>query len=152
MEASTPLPSDWREFIELLNSHGVEYVVIGAHARAFHGIPRSTMDIDFFVRRSPENAVRIENALRAFGFASLGLRAADFEKPDRVVQLGAEPNRIDLITSISGVSFDEVWEDRIQSKLDGIPVSFISLSAYKKNKRAAGRPKDLADLDAVTAD
>src|SRR5262245_10627356 len=98
---------DWREFIELLNSHGVEYVVVGAWARAFHGIPRSTGDIDFFVRPSAENAERLVRVIERFGFGSLDITSQDFQTKDRVIQLGIEPYRIDLVTGISGVSFDE---------------------------------------------
>jgi hypothetical protein len=144
----TLLP-DWRAFIELLNSHGVEYVVVGAWARAFHGVPRSTGDIDFFVRGSTENAQKLVRVLQVFGFGSLGIKAEDFLTPDRIIQLGVEPYRIDIITSISGVSFEEAWADRVTGELDGLPAAFLSLPLYKKNKLAAGRRKDLADLDAV---
>ena len=99
------LHPDWLAFIELLNSHGVEYVIVGAWARVFHGIPRATGDIDFFVRKSAANAERLMNALQAFGFGSAGITAEDFTAPDRIVQLGAAPYRIDIITSISGVSY-----------------------------------------------
>lgn len=99
--------------------------------------------------RSHENASRIEQVLEQFGFASLGLKAADFEQPGRVVQLGIAPNRIDLLTSLTGVTFDEVWTERVQDALDGIPVAFISRKQFLLNKRAAGRPKDIADLAAL---
>ncbi|MGH9661934.1 MAG: hypothetical protein ACRD96_25525 [Bryobacteraceae bacterium] len=143
------LHRDWREFIELLNSRGVEYLVVGAHARAFHGVPRSTGDIDFFVRPAPENAARMEEVTRVLGFSSLGLSARDFEQPDQVIQLGHEPYRIDVVTSISGVGFDDAWSDRVEARLDGLPVAFLSLRALRKNKLAAGRAKDLADLEAL---
>lgn len=139
----------WREFIELLNSHGVDYLIVGAYARAFHGVPRSTGDIDFFIRSSPANAGRLEKVIEAFGFGTLGIRAEDFQTPDRIIQLGLEPYRIDLVTSISGVTFEEAWQDRVNAQLDGLPVAFLSLRALRKNKAAAGRPKDLADLDAL---
>jgi nucleotidyltransferase DUF2204 len=141
-----PLHPDWKEFLHLLNSHGVEYLVVGAHARGLYGIPRYTRDIDIFLRRSPANATRVESVLREFGFASLRITAEDFLTPGRVVQLGVEPYRIDLLTSISGVEFDEAWSDRVTADLGGVPVSFISLRAFRKNKLAAGRPRDLADL------
>ena len=141
-----PLHPDWKEFLQLLNSHGVEYLVVGAHARGLYGIPRYTRDIDIFLRRSPGNASRVEAVLREFGFASLRITAADFLTPGRVVQLGVEPYRIDLLTSISGVEFDDAWSDRVAGHLGGVPVSFISLRAFRKNKLAAGRPRDLADL------
>ena len=143
------LHPDWREFIGLLNSHGVEYLLVGAHARAVHGVPRSTGDIDFFVRPSVENARRLMDSLRAFGFGAAGLCEADFELPDQIVQLGIEPYRIVLITGISGVPFEEAWADRVEAMVDGLPMPVISLRAYRRNKAAAGRPKDLGDLDAL---
>ena len=139
------IPKDWREFIELLNSHGVEYLIVGAHALAFHAHPRNTGDLDVFIRRTPENAKRIESVLRAFGFVSLGISAADMEQPDQIVQLGYAPNRIDVITSITGVTFDEAWRERVSGDLDGIPVQFIGREEFVRNKKATGRSKDLAD-------
>jgi hypothetical protein len=140
---------DWREFIELLNAHSVEYIIVGAWARAFHGIPRSTGDIDFLVRPTLENAERLVRVLHNFGFASLDVTREDFELPDRIVQLGVEPYRIDIITGISGVTFDEAWNDRVQGEIEGLPASFLSLRMFRRNKQASGRPKDLADLDAL---
>jgi hypothetical protein len=140
------LPPDWREFLELLNSHGVEYLIVGAHARAFHGVPRYTRDIDIFIRMSPANAAKLERVLAEFGFASLGIRASDLLAPEKVLQLGIEPFRIDVLTSISGVDFEEAWADRVTTEFDGVQVSVIGLRAYRKNKLAAGRPKDLADV------
>ena len=144
----TLLP-DWREFIELLNRHEVDYIVVGAWARAFHGIPRSTGDIDFFVRRSPENAHRLVQVLEEFGFGSLDIGSDDFLRPDRIVQLGIEPYRIDIINTISGVTFAEAWAERVTGEIDGLPTQFLSLRLFRRNKQAAGRPKDLADLDAL---
>jgi hypothetical protein len=100
------LSKDLREFIELLNSNGVEYLVVGGFAVAWHGYPRFTADIDFFLRAAPANAEAVLRTLREFGFGSLPLTAADFTRPDQIVQLGAKPNRIDLLTSISGVEFE----------------------------------------------
>ena len=97
------LPKDWRAFIELLNSQSVEYLIVGAVALAYHGVPRYTGDLDILVRPSPENALRMESALSAFGITSLGLKAADFSEPDSIIQLGMAPNRIDILTSITGV-------------------------------------------------
>jgi hypothetical protein len=138
-----------REFIELLNSNGVEYAIVGGYAVAFHARPRYTGDIDFLVRRTPENAERILRALARFGFGSLGLTAADFLKPDCIVQLGHPPNRIDVLTSISGVETDDVWEGRVDCELDGLPVHFIGRLELIRNKREVGRPQDRADLDAL---
>ena len=128
------LPKDWREFVESLNSHGVEYVIVGAFALAFHGFPRYTGDIDILVRRSRVNAGRLEAALVAFGFASAGIPTADFLEADRVIQLGVAPNRIDLLTSITGVDFEEAWQTRVTSELDGLAVAFIDRASLILNK------------------
>jgi hypothetical protein len=135
-----------REFIELLNSHAVEYVVVGGHAVAFHGHPRYTGDIDFFIQATEDNAARVLAVLTAFGFADLQLDVASLTVPQRVIQLGRPPNRIDLLTSISGVSFDEAWSTSVPGELDGLPVRVLSRAALLTNKRASGRPKDLADV------
>jgi hypothetical protein len=102
--------------------------------------------MDILVRPSEGNASRLETVLHEFGFGSLGITAHDFLVPGRVIQLGVEPYRIDLLTGISGVEFDDAWSDRVESELGGVPVRFISLRVFRKNKLAAGRPKDLADL------
>lgn len=143
------LQSDLREFVELLNSHGVEYIIVGGHAVAFHGYPRFTGDIDFFVRDTPDNAARIAAALDAFGFGGLGADASTFTQPDKVVQLGRPPNRIDLITSISGVDFERAWLHRVDGELDGLPVYFLDRASLLINKRASGRAKDIADVEAL---
>ena len=139
------LQTDLREFIELLNSRRVEFVVVGGHAVAFHGNPRYTGDIDFLVGQDARNSERLADVLREFGFGEV---AADtFTAADRVIQLGRPPNRIDLLTTISGVSFEEAWGSRVPAELDGLPVTFLGRDALLKNKRASGRPKDLADVD-----
>lgn len=147
-----PLQKDLREFIELLNSRRVEYLIVGALALAFHGVPRSTGDIDILVETSSQNAERLEEVLRAFSFASLGLSAADFLRPDQVIQLGRPPNRIDLITSITGVSFEEARASCVAGELHGIPVRFLGREALIRNKRATGRTQDKADLEALGAE
>jgi hypothetical protein len=141
------LSDDWRAFIESLNSHGVEYVLVGGHAVAYHGRPRFTDDLDILVRRSPENARRMNAALNAFGFGSLGLRDKDFLEANQIVQLGHPPQRIDIATSISGVEDEELWSHRVQGNWEGSPVWWIDRVSLVKNKRAVGRPKDLADLE-----
>ena len=143
------VPTDLREFIESLNSHGVEYLVVGAHALAFHGQPRYTGDIDLWLRPAPENAARIEQVLVQFSFASLGVKAADFLHPESIVQLGVAPNRIDLLTSLTGITFDEAWDRRVPGELGGIPVAFLSREMLIKNKRATGRTQDAADVEAL---
>lgn len=140
------LNSDLREFIELLNSHKVEFVIVGAHALAWHGLPRYTKDIDLLIATDPVNSASLEQVIGAFGFGSTGLSSEDFSKPGQVIQLGLEPNRIDILTSISGVDWQEAWESRVRGELDGLPVSFLGRAAYIKNKLASGRPQDLADV------
>ena len=141
------MEQDVREFIELLNARDVRYLIVGAYALAYHGRPRYTGDIDFFVQSSEHNAQLIAQIVEEFGFASLGIVAADLTSSDQVIQLGVEPNRIDLMTSISGVSFDEAWETREYGELDGLRVPFISRDLLKRNKAAVGRKQDLADID-----
>lgn len=141
------LEPDLREFIELLNAREVRYIVVGAYALAFHGRPRYTGDIDLFVEGSPENAQRISQVLEEFGLVNIGIAAADFTLPDQIVQLGVDPNRVDIMTSISGVTFDEAWRTREAGDLDGIPVQYISKDLLKRNKTAVGRKQDIADLD-----
>ena len=142
-----PLNKDLREFVGLLNANGVEYLVVGAFAVAFHGLPRYTADLDLFVRPERENAERIMSVLSEFGFGDLGLDVRDFQSSDRVIQLGVSPNRVDLLTSLSGVTFDEAWSTRSQAELEGIPTQFIGTSALIRNKEATGRARDLGDAE-----
>ena len=116
------LPEDWRAFIESLNSSEVEYLVVGAVALAYHGRPRYTGDLDILVSNTPENAQRLEAVLASFGFGPPGLKAADFVDSYRVIQLGRPPNRIDLLTSITGVPFDEAWAGRVEREIAGVRV------------------------------
>ena len=143
------LPQDWKELLELFNSHKVEYLIVEAHALALHGIPRYTGDIDILVNPSEENAVRILAALRDFGFGLLSLDVADFSQPAKVVQLGVVPNRIDLLTGLTGVTFDDGPQTPFWAIWMGIPVPYIGIRAFRKNKLAAGRPRDLADLHSL---
>lgn len=142
-----PLNKDWREFLELFNSNRVDYLVVGAFAVAFHGYPRYTADLDLLVRPTAQNAERVMRALSEFGFGSLGIRAADLCTPGMVVQLGVQPNRIDLLTAISGVNFDEAWEARKTAELDGLPTQFIGRAELLRNKEQTGRAKDLGDAE-----
>ena len=143
------LPPDWREFIELLNSNGVEYVVVGGHAVGYHGYPRYTGDIDFFVRASEANAAALARTLAGFGFAGASDLESVLTEPDKIIQLGRPPNRIDLLTSISGVSFDEAVRDGVTVSMDGVPVRMIGRRALLKNKRNTGRTKDRADAEEI---
>ncbi len=146
------LQDDLREFVALLNARGVEFIIVGGHAVAFHGYPRFTGDIAFFARPSAQNAQRILSVLAEFGFESVGLQASDFTAPDKEIQLGRPPNRIDLLTSISGVTFDEAWASRVAGELDTVDVFFLGRGALLRNKRSSGRPKETADLDALERD
>ena len=137
---------DLKEFIELLNSNGVEYVVVGGHAVAYHGHPRFTGDIDFFVNASPENAARIVSVLHSFGFKDTAGLKELLLQAGKVVQLGRPPNRIDLLSGISGVSFERASATSVVSELDGVRVPFIGFEALIENKTASGRPKDQADI------
>ena len=143
------LSNDLREFVELLNSTGVKYLLVGGHAVAYHGYPRFTGDIDFFVERSESNATRLEELLRVFGFSGLGIKAADFLEAGIVVQLGRPPNRIDLLTSIDGVDFDQAWANKVTANLGGLPVPVIGKAELIANKHATGRAQDLADLKKI---
>ena len=143
---------DFRELLALLNAHGVEYVIVGAHALAYHGAPRYTGDMDIYVRPDIENARRIMAALDDFGFGSVGLAETDFSAPDRVIQLGYPPVRVDLVTSITGVSWDEVFAHKVAGKYGDLPVHYIGRQEFVANKRACGRKKDLADLEALGED
>jgi hypothetical protein len=145
------LQRDLSEFIGLLTSTGVEFVVVGGHAVAFHGHPRFTGDIDILLRPTRDNAERVLRALNAFGFCSLDLSPADFTTQERIVQLGRPPNRIDLLTSISAVSFDEAWTTRVSGKLGDHQVDFLGWDALIRNKSASNRDKDRLDVKKLQA-
>ena len=138
-----------REFIELLNSRGVDYVIVGAHSLAFHGCPRYTGDLDILIRPSPENAAKIVPLLRDFGFGASDFKESDFTEPEQIIQIGRVPQRIDLLTSISGVEVADAFRDRISTDLGGVPVFMLSKELLIRNKRAVGRPQDIADLHAL---
>lgn len=140
---------DFRDMLASLNRHGVEYVIVGAYALAYHGVPRNTGDIDIYVRPSPGNAGRMLDTLRDFGFGSLQLTEADFTQSGQVIQLGRPPARIDLLTSISGVTWEEAAGGKAAGFYGDVPVSFLGRTQLAANKRATGRKKDLADLEAM---
>ena len=143
------LDRDFSEFIGFLSAHEVRFLVVGGYAVAVHGHPRYTDDLDVWVLVHPDNAERLLCALDDFGFGSVGLTAADFMQPNRVVQLGYPPLRIDLLTSVDGVAFDDCYANRVEVQLDEVVVPFIALADLRRNKTASGRPQDLADLDAL---
>lgn len=141
------LNPDFLDLLRVLVDSGVEFVIVGAYALSFHGAPRASGDIDVFVRPSPDNAARLWRALLLFGapVSATGVVQADFEKPDLVYQIGLPPRRVDVLTSISGVSFEEAWSSRVPATVEGRTVYFIGRDMFVRNKLAAGRPKDLAD-------
>ena len=141
------LPKDFKEFLNLLRVHGVEYLLIGAYAVGYHGYPRATKDLDVWVAIEPDNAKRLVNCLQDFGFKTPELTAELFLKEKSIVRMGLEPNRIEILTSISGVNFPDCYADKISATLDGVEVDLIALEHLKLNKSSTGRLKDLADLD-----
>ena len=137
---------DFEEFLKLLNKHGVKYCVVGAYAMGLYAEPRYTKDLDLLIEPTSENGEKIINALKDFGFESLGLTAADFAKEKEIIQLGYEPVRIDLITSIDGCSFNEIWQNKKQEQYGQEKVFVIGLDELIKSKQAANRPQDKVDL------
>ena len=141
------LNQDFQEFIQSLNDNQVRYLVVGGYAVALHGHPRYTKDIDVWIEIGPDNAQKMVKALDQFGFASLGLKEDDFLVPDQIIQLGYPPSRIDVISTLEGVDFETCYAARVEVVIDSTPVNFIDLENLKKNKKAAGRSQDLADLE-----
>jgi len=147
VKPSALLDKDLLELLELFRSHGVEFLVAGGHAVAFHGRPRLTEDLDLFVRPDVQNGQRIVDALTAFGFGTLELSAQDFTADDRVIQLGRAPNRVDLLTRLYGVEFGDAWSRRVAARMGDVEVSMLSREDLIANKRATGRTQDIADAE-----
>jgi len=141
------LGKDLKEFIGLLRSEKVRFLVVGAAALAVHGRPRYTGDVDFWIECTKSNAAKMQRVFRKFGFA--GTKPSDFEKPDQVVQLGRPPNRIDILTGCSGIRFAPSWKKRVVRSVEGIRLPFLDLQSLRTNKKATGRPQDLADLEVI---
>jgi hypothetical protein len=144
------LNQDFKEFIQFLNANNVRYLVVGGYAVAIHGHPRYTKDLDIWLEMSPENAENLIQALKQFGFSSLGLQSQDFLTPNQIIQLGYPPHRIDLLTNIDGVDFANCYPSRLEIIIDDVVVNFIDLDNLRKNKQASGRLQDLADLENLT--
>lgn len=138
---------DFREFIQSLNDNQVRYLVVGGYAVALHGYPRYTKDIDIWIELAPTNAARIINAVEQFGFGSVGLKEQDFLDAGTIIQLGYPPRRINLLTTLTGVDFNQCFMNRVVVDMDGLPINFIDLENLRKNKRATGRAQDLADIE-----
>ena len=141
----TTIPRDWQELLNALRSEGVKFLLIGGHALAFHVEARLTEGLDISVEASPENAARLAKALERFGFGGL-VDEATLALPDKVFMLGVKPWRIDVLTGIDGVTFEEAWESRLATTFHGVPLDVIGRKALLKNKRAAGRKKDRMDV------
>jgi hypothetical protein len=140
---------DYRDLLALFNGHEVEYIVVGAYALAFHGAPRFTADLDILVKADPGNSQRILAALEEFGFGSVGLTVEDFQHPEKVVQLGVPPVRVDILTSLTGVLWEEAFSGRAEGKYGDVTVYFIGREQFLANRRALRRKQDLADLEAL---
>lgn len=142
---------DFRDLLQELVAANVRFLVVGAHALSVHGIPRATGDLDIWLERSAENAERTMSALVRFGapVGDLGITMQDFLRADVVAQLGLPPYRIDFLTSISGIEFDAAWTDRVEGEVEGVRVPVLGLKSFVQNKRATGRSKDVADLEAL---
>ncbi len=140
---------DFKELLKLFNAHNVEYVIVGGYALAFHGVPRYTGDIDLLIKPEQKNAHKVLNALKDFGFGALDLSINDFSSPGKVVQLGVSPVRIDIITSLTGVTWEQVASNRVNGIYGDIPVYYIGKEEFIANKKAISRHKDLADIEAL---
>ena len=138
---------DFRDLLAEFNAHGVEYLVVGAHALAAHGHVRATKDLDIWVRPDPSNAQRVMSALRAFGAPLHDLTVEDLTQPGLVFQIGVAPVRVDVVTAITGVEFAEAWASRFETRFADQPAAVLSRDHLIQNKRAAGRKQDLADLE-----
>jgi hypothetical protein len=146
-----PVIQDFKDLLSAFNAHGVEHIVVGAHALAAHGHVRATKDFDVWVRPDRENARRVLAALEKFGAPIAGLTEQDFSSPGLIFQIGVPPIRIDLITAIDGVEFADAWRDRVQTRFGGEPAAVLSLHHMIANKKAAGRLQDLADVERLEA-
>jgi len=146
------IEKDYEEFIELLNKHEVKYCIIGSYALAFHARPRYTKDIDFLIDISPENAKKIKSALHEFGFASVNLTEQDFLKEGNIIQLGYEPVRIDIITSIKNIDFSDVWNNKVQVQFGNQKAFIIDRKNLIKSKQISKRTQDAADIELLSDD
>ena len=136
---------DYRDMIECLQHEGVEFMLVGGYAVALHGWPRMTFDIDFWIMANPQNAAAVMRALKAFGAPLMDLKEEDFHKPGMVFQIGTEPQRIDILSAISGVAYEDAASRAVRMEVDGLSLKVIALDDLIANKRASGRPKDIVD-------
>jgi hypothetical protein len=143
------LAPDFDEFCALLIARSVEFVIVGAHALAYHGAPRYTGDLDILVRPTAANGQRLLDAIVGFGFPTAPVTAADIATGHKLIEMGLAPMQIHVMSQIDGVTWDEVWNGRDTGRFGSQQVAFLGREAFIKNKRAAGRPKDLADIEAL---
>ena len=143
------LDENFKEFIRLLNANDVKYLVIGGFAVAYHGYPRYTKDIDFWIWAQPENAEKVIKTIKDFGFGMMGFQVEDLLNPENVIQLGYEPNRIDLIVDLEGLDFEICFANCKDAEFEGIPIHFINLDDLVKNKLSTGRLKDKVDAQTL---
>jgi hypothetical protein len=148
MESTSPI-SHWTELLRGLNARDVRYLIVGAHALGRYAIPRATGDLDIWIERSRQNAERTYRTLIEFGAPLNDLSVDDLQRDDLIFAFGRPPLRVDVLTDIDGVVFEEAWKDRAEGMLGGVSVSFIGRAHLIANKRAAGRAKDLADVEAL---
>ena len=146
--ATIRLPADFKEFLKLLTSTGVEYLVVGGYAVNFYGYSRATADMDIWIALNERNSERTASVLREFGFSRA--EAGLFREPGKVIRMGLPPVRLEVLTSISGVEFEECYTRRVEAELDGVAIPMISLEDLKRNKSASGRLKDLLDLEQLS--
>lgn len=145
--AMIPIPPDFKDFLKLLNEHKVQYLLIGGYAVNYHGYVRATADMDIWIKRSPGNAQKTVKVLNEFGFDTKKVNVELFLDKQQVIRMGVPPVRIEVLTSISGVNFEDCYKNKIEDVWDNIGVHIINLQKLKKNKRASGRLKDLTDLE-----
>ncbi len=145
--ATIQLPADFKEFLQLLNEHDVEYLLIGGYAVGYYGYPRATVDMDIWIAINPVNATQVVATLKTFGFDLPELNEDLFMAENQVIRMGVPPLRLELLTSISGVEFETCFAERVVDEIDGVKVNLISLEHLKQNKLASGRHKDLNDLE-----
>ena len=143
------LNPDYRDMVECLLNEGVDFMLVGGYAVSLHGWPRTTFDIDFWIMANPENAKAVMRAITAFGAPLMGLTEIDFYRPGMVFQIGSEPQRIDIISAVDGLDYAEASERAVKMNVDGLEIKVVSLDDLIVNKRASGRPKDIADALAL---
>ena len=146
------LNPDFKEMLSEFAEAKVEFLLVGAYALAAHGYPRATGDLDLWVRPEPNNATRVYGALAKFGAPLHELKVGDLSTPNVVFQIGVEPSRIDILTTITGVQFDDAWKQRMEIEIEGISIAVIGREDLITNKRACGRPKDIADANELESD